>query len=386
MKNRIGKMLILAILSLPLTGCGLIPGLGGDDSGDDEEADFNLYTLQLQCNMTDSAFLGQTAELNPAAVLSEEEIDEIVAEYGSKGATKENFQKVGTYEDGKYYFMSQDPIYLHSPQVIGYEFEGWFDGDKRIDGGIDLDYDGKSEMVNMAAKNTVLVAKYKPVDFSFRIASQYDNDIHPAEMMTWNVTMDDYVLPTDEVEGMNFKKWDFSGYYFNHAEGIVNVGQGETPDPRSYKTIENVTKIDKNLIEQLGDVAYGYCAELETDLVAHYETQKVTVTISWDSEIDNSLFVTLNNRDLFADYEDDTHHYHWIQTAIDDGVEGASNPLSFTCDYGTSITVYYTIADDTNYTFDGFKDADGKVLRDSVGSYTFVVKGNSTINIAAHHN
>lgn len=381
MKFKIGKTLILTLLTTSLTGCaGIFPGFGPGDDPEEGEADFNLYTLKLECNMTDSAFLGQTAELNPDAVLTEEEMDEIVAEYGSKGATKEKLQKVGTFENGYYYFMSQDPIFLHSPQVVGYEFEGWYDGETRIDGGLDLNYDGKSEMVNMLAKNTVLTAKYKPVEFTFRISSQYDNDVRPADIKKWNVTMEDYTLPTTDVEGMNFKQWNFSGYYFNHAQGIVNVGQGETPDPRSYKTIENVTKIDKALIEQLGDIAYGYCAELETDLVAYYETKKVTVTINWNDAIDASFFVTLDNKDLFADYEDDTHHYHWISDAIADGVEGASNPLVFTCNYGTSITVYYSLAT-LDYAFDGFKDGEGKLLQESQGSYTFTVKSNSVINL-----
>lgn len=371
--KKIKNLLLLAVAAMTLSGCDLFPGGGKEE----EEIDPNLYTLELRVNMQDAEFQDIGLEYEP---MDEEEMDSYVEEYGSKGITKENLQKVGTFENGKYYFMSQDGFFLKAPMVVGYEMVGWYDGDTRIDGGIDYTCDGKTDyMVNMPGKNTVLEARYAPINYKFRLSSEYEGNVVSDGMKEWNITMGDYVLNNPSLEGKTFKQWDFHGYYFNHAEGLVNVNQGEQLDPRCYKTIEDVKKIDKDFLLQLGDVAYGYCAELETDLVANFETNIHTVTINFPDNIEGvSFYVSLNHSDLFEGY-------HWIKDAIEAGVEGASNPLVFTCKYDSDVEIYFNLVDDS-YSFDGFFINGSQTPATKSSTYSFKVKDNTSIEIKVSAN
>lgn len=366
------KNKLISTLALSLAAVGLASCFGEPE--DEGEFDPTLYTLELKVNLQGSEFQSLDLEYNP---MDEEEMDYLVQEYGDKGVTKEDLLKIGTKnQDGKYLFMSQDGFYLKAPMVVGYQMTGWYDGDTRIDGGIDYTCDGKTDyLINMPAKNTVLEARYSPIKYNFRMSYETDGGVISKGMKEWDITQGDLVLETPTMDGKTFKNWKFNGYYFNHAEGLVNVEQGQQLDPKCYKTIENVTKIDKDFLLQLGDVAYGYCSELETDLSAIFETKKSTVTISWPEIEDVSFFISLNHSDLFSEH-------HWINDAIAAGVEGASNPLTFTCDYNSDVEIYFHVDRDL-YNFGGFFVNGSQTAATDNDTYSFKAKDIISIEIKA---
>lgn len=361
------KILLVAIAAMGLASCDFF-----GDPKDEEEVDPNLYTLELKVNMTGADFQNIGLEYEP---MDEEEMDFMAQEYGDKGITKENLLKCGTKDqDGKYLFMSQDGFILKAPMVAGYEMIGWYDGNNKIDGSVDYTYDGKTDYkVNMPAKNTVLEARYTPITYKFRMSSEVDNEVISNGMKEWNITMGDYNLVPPTIEGKAFKNWKFNGHYFSHAENIINVNQGETPDPRSYITIENFTKIDKNFLLQLGDVAFGYCADLEVDLVAVFETKKASITVAWPDDVSYiDLAVMVNHVDLLGDGN------RWIAQAIVNQVEGASNPLTFTCNYGDDIEILVSNGNG-QYSFDGYFVNGGQAAVCKNTTYSF--KANADANI-----
>lgn len=249
------KVLFLTVAASCLAGCDF-------PFGPSEEQDVNLYSLTLKTNIEGFE--------TPTARLKEERDEEEIQEWIDAGATREDVDKTNKLIDGKYYYFSQDAIYLDFKQVPGYQFLGWYEGNEFIGRfGTDDNNDGEPDYWwNMYDRDVVLEARFVLIDYTLLYMDEGTSRISTDNPTSWNVKQAPIELTHPEVTGKDFKGWS------------TTISAHQFMD-------DNVTKIDEEFIKRAG-IAYdsgnqnGKC---EIALHAIYEDAKHSFKFTFDNTL-----------------------------------------------------------------------------------------------------
>ena len=264
--KKIKKILLLAGLSMTLSGCDVLAGLFGGG----EKVDATLYHLKLSyCDLVsgqegfDQSLL--TAQYAFGEDGSEHTLDQdSIDEYMQAGETEEDIAKHGQrQEDGSYYFFSGDPMFIEAPKVDGYVFLGFFEKGSTSE---QFTFNNRQyvdhltgELVtprwNMEDKDIELEARYEVLKYTIN----YDNDVKEyglngnlANGTVYNTLTDDpFTLKTPvEPHGMHFVRW----YY------AKDNGNAFNPDAR--QTFETITELPRGEHDAIYTTSSGYAITL----------------------------------------------------------------------------------------------------------------------------